>query len=372
MELRRGSFIKKMILVICFLLILSWIILNDTSCLFGGITRKITLQRIQLTTFQEIHLKRTIGEIKVEEIPLDEVLNVEVNVTSKVQVVPLWTNNDSLTDGIEVSPKYRVLKHQGLVATRQLPSALIIGVKKGGTRALLEFLRLHPDIRAAGSEVHFFDHHYPKGFHWYRHRMPPTLEGQVTMEKTPSYFITAEAPRRVQLMNPGTKLIVVVRDPVTRAISDYTQVKSKRPNLPKFEERAFVNGSQIVDTNWAPLRIGVYSRYLERWLQYFPLSQLLFVSGERLIADPVFEITRVQDFLGLKRVISEKHFYFNSTKGFPCLKKSERSAAPHCLGKTKGRSHPHIQQTAIERLRDFYRPFNQRFYQLTGINFEWT
>ena len=51
---------------------------------------------------------------------------------------------------------------------KKLPSALIIGVKKGGTRALLEFLRIHPDIRAAGSEVHFFDHNYSKGFHWYR------------------------------------------------------------------------------------------------------------------------------------------------------------------------------------------------------------
>lgn len=165
-----------------------------------------------------------------------------------------------------------------------------------------------------------------------RQRMPATLEGQITMEKTPSYFVTAEAPRRVQLMDPGTKLIVVVRDPVTRAISDYTQVKSKRSGMPKFEELAFLNGSKVVDTSWAPLRIGVYAKHLERWLNYFPLSQLLFVSGERLIADPAVEITRVQDFLGLKRLISEKHFYFNATKGFPCLLKSEERATPHCLG----------------------------------------
>jgi len=53
--------------------------------------------------------------------------------------------------------------------------------------------------------------------------MPPTLEGQVTMEKTPSYFVTKEVPERVYKMNPSIKLLVVVRDPVTRAISDYTQ-----------------------------------------------------------------------------------------------------------------------------------------------------
>ena len=51
---------------------------------------------------------------------------------------------------------------------RRLPQAIIIGVKKGGTRALLEFLRIHPDVRAPGPEVHFFDRHYDRGLEWYR------------------------------------------------------------------------------------------------------------------------------------------------------------------------------------------------------------
>ncbi|XP_052868001.1 heparan sulfate glucosamine 3-O-sulfotransferase 3B1 [Anopheles cruzii] len=269
--------------------------------------------------------------------------------------------------------KYHFLRQQVLRPSRHLPDALIIGVKKSGTRALLEFIRLHPDVRAAGCEVHFFDRHYNKGLPWYRHHMPPTIEGQITMEKTPSYFITRDAPRRVYNMNPATKLLVVVRDPVTRAISDYTQAKSKKSNMKRFEELAFTNGSAggVVDTNWGPVKIGVYAKYLERWLKSFPLSQLLFISGERLIADPAVEIARVQDFLGLKRVVDEKHFYFNSTKGFPCLLKSEERSGPHCLGKTKGRNHPHIHETAINRLRKFYRPFNQKFYQLSRINFGW-
>ncbi|KJH47621.1 hypothetical protein DICVIV_06280 [Dictyocaulus viviparus] len=45
---------------------------------------------------------------------------------------------------------------------------IIIGVKKAGTRALLEFLRLNPNIRAPGPEVHFFDKNYHKGLEWYR------------------------------------------------------------------------------------------------------------------------------------------------------------------------------------------------------------
>ncbi len=53
--------------------------------------------------------------------------------------------------------------------TRKLPQAIIIGVKKGGTRALLEFLRIHPDVRAPGPEPHFFDRHYHRGLEWYRY-----------------------------------------------------------------------------------------------------------------------------------------------------------------------------------------------------------
>ncbi|KAK3512079.1 hypothetical protein QTP70_030364 [Hemibagrus guttatus] len=202
--------------------------------------------------------------------------------------------------------------------------------------------------------------------------MPRTLDSQITMEKTPSYFVTHEAPRRIATMSQDTKLIVVVRNPVTRAISDYTQTLSKKPDIPSFEELAFKNRSQgLVDTSWNAIRIGMYILHLENWLQYFRLSQIHFVSGERLITDPAGELGRVQDFLGLKRIITDKHFYFNRTKGFPCLKKPESSSTPRCLGKSKGRTHVQIDQEVIEQLRDFYRPFNVKFYEMVGHDFRW-
>jgi len=54
--------------------------------------------------------------------------------------------------------------------------------------------------------------------------MPTTLDGELTMEKTPSYFVTRSVPSRMYNMSADVRLVVVVRDPVTRAISDYTQV----------------------------------------------------------------------------------------------------------------------------------------------------
>lgn len=74
------------------------------------------------------------------------------------------------------------------------PKALVIGVRKCGTRALLEMLYLHPRIQKAAGEVHFFDRdeNYWKGLEWYRKKMPHSFRGQITIEKSPSYFVTPE------------------------------------------------------------------------------------------------------------------------------------------------------------------------------------
>jgi hypothetical protein len=262
-----------------------------------------------------------------------------------------------------------------------------------------------------------------------RQQMPLTTEFQLTVEKTPSYFVTKLAPGRIRNMTSmpdygdrgdDLRLIVVVRDPVTRAVSDYTQAVAKRPDLPPFERLAFVASQQqnptpanddepapqpAVDTSWGAIKIGLYARHLERWLRHFRRDRIHFVHGERLVTDPAGELALVENFLGLRRLITADWFYFNSTKGFPCLRlplpfsrepaaeadavspslpassdswreqaSANDSVTPslRCLGKTKGRTHPTIDETVLQRLRDFYRPFNEKFYRMTGIDFDWS
>lgn len=69
----------------------------------------------------------------------------------------LWV--DTKLRNMSVAQKY---------GNKKLPNALIVGVKKGGTRAVLEFIRIHPDVRALGTEPHFFDRNYDRGLDWYR------------------------------------------------------------------------------------------------------------------------------------------------------------------------------------------------------------
>lgn len=70
-----------------------------------------------------------------------------------------FTHSDAPSNNISIANNF---------GSKKFPQAIIIGVKKGGTRALLEFLRIHPDVRAVGSEPHFFDRFYDKGLEWYR------------------------------------------------------------------------------------------------------------------------------------------------------------------------------------------------------------
>lgn len=81
----------------------------------------------------------------------------------------LFTNNDGEKHEATYNTHLNHHQNQNAFPEKRLPKAIIIGVKKGGTRALLEFLRAHPDVKATGPEPHFFDKNYEKGLEWYRY-----------------------------------------------------------------------------------------------------------------------------------------------------------------------------------------------------------
>ncbi|KRZ55953.1 Heparan sulfate glucosamine 3-O-sulfotransferase 3B1 [Trichinella nativa] len=247
---------------------------------------------------------------------------------------------------------------------KRLPDAIIIGVKKAGTRATLEYLRLHDQIKAPGPEIHFFDRNYKYGLDWYREQMPPAAPEDVIIEKTPRYFISPEAPTKIRSMNQKMKLIVVFRDPVTRLLS-----ASKRPGLPSFEQMAFLDANRTrVNRSWGAVHTGLYEKHLRHWLKLFPKSQILFISGEQLITNPVNVTANMEQFLNLPKKITDQHFAFGGK--FPCLKKLPLSE-PHCLGKTKGRLHPVVSEKDLQTLRRFYKPYNDVLYKLIGQSFDW-
>ncbi|XP_028395243.1 heparan sulfate glucosamine 3-O-sulfotransferase 5-like [Dendronephthya gigantea] len=263
---------------------------------------------------------------------------------------------------------------------KRFPTTLIIGVRKAGTRALLAILRLHPQVKSCGPEVHYFDQRYPRGVQWYLEQTAKVRSEQQTIEKTPSYFVVRGVPERVleysKAINKTLKFLVIFRDPTIRAVSDYVQlnlgVQAKYNRVLKpFEKMVMKNNSAFeIDTSWGVVKTGVYSKHLERWLRYFPREWFHFVSGEELVRDPFQEIKKVEKFLEISPYFQKSNFVFNAQKGFPCFRGTENKNE-RCLGKTKGRAHPTVHPRILSELRSYYAPFNEQLYKMTGRNFQW-
>ena len=259
-----------------------------------------------------------------------------------------------------------------------MPKVLITGVKKAGTTALLQILSLHPTVAAPLQEIHFFNIYYHKGLMWYRQVMPETLPSQVTLEKTPTYFTDGqEVAMRIFKFNPKLKFLIVVRDPVLRAISDFSQAQlvsySLNSNLTSIWEALTYrnsNGAVVVQQDSVFIQRGIYINHLMTWLKYFPLHQFHFVKGEELALKPTEEVVKVEKFLGLKNYFSEKNFYFNKAKGFPCFI-SWPLKRKFCLPDDKGRKHVPVDRKLVQLLRNYYKPFNERFSKVVRQQFNW-
>lgn len=254
---------------------------------------------------------------------------------------------------------------------RRLPSAVIMGVRKCGTRALLQFLSLHKDIEIAKEEVHFFNRKWNKGLDWYRSQMPVVKHHQISIEKTPGYFISFQAPSRIFAVNSAAKLLLIVREPVSRAISDYTQIFNNRlarnkSKLADFDNLAIKNGR--VMGNYKPVSTSIYHLHIRKWLDIFNPNSIHIIDGDNLIRNPLEELQKVEKFLQLDPFINKDMIYYNSTRKFYCMKKDSKNI---CLGSTKGRSHRPVSNQTIETLKKFYYPHNKEFFKIVNRTFTW-
>ena len=124
---------------------------------------------------------------------------------------------------------------------RPMLDFMIVGAQKCGTTALAHFRSQHPEIgMASPKEAHLFDS--PKySSDWtpeqIDERYRPFLEhctgAAVRGEATPIYMFLPEIAGELKRYNPDLKLIVLLRDPVERAISHFYMEKNRdKEHLP--------------------------------------------------------------------------------------------------------------------------------------------
>ena len=260
-------------------------------------------------------------------------------------------------------------------ATSQLgqhpPKLIIIGFSKCGTRALLDFLGLHPNVKVATQEINFFNRFYNNGFNWYLQQMPLShRETDVTLEKSPEYVHSPSAARRIHNYNRDIKLVVIFCNPVRRAISEWMQNAALHPenHAKDFESDVKLpNGSLKV--TYSPIERGRYSLYMRTWLKHFRSDQILTIDGDLFRTNPLPALQETIEYAKLEPFFTERNLYFNKTKGFFCMRTSDNYIK--CMGDNKGRSHPSVSDDVTDQMRKFYDPYNRELFRMLDRTFTW-
>jgi Sulfotransferase domain len=259
---------------------------------------------------------------------------------------------------------------------RLLPDFLVIGTAKSGTTTLHGWLSEHPFVEpAVKKEVHFFDYDWYRGVDWYRQHFPSRRDRDafarehgrpfLTGEASPTYISHEWAPGRIRKLLPHAKLIVAFRNPVDRAYSQF-QMSRREDEEPfeSFADAVAAEESRLRPEHerqrreprynswplgcWSYLWRSSYAEQIERWLTLFPREQFHFVATEGLEAEPQKALDDVYAFLDLPP-------YANADL-------AHRHVAPR---------YDPMPPDVRARLAEYFRPRNERLYELVGIDFGW-
>ncbi|RUS83332.1 hypothetical protein EGW08_008910 [Elysia chlorotica] len=258
-------------------------------------------------------------------------------------------------------------------AVKKFPTCIIFGVSKCGTKAVIEYLKLHPHVVAPRSEINFFNNEtlqFQHGLEWYIEQMPPSLEHQITVEKSPDYFQNHQCADLIRAASPATKLILLLREPIERLVSEYMQLSEKRPGLPEFDKWVIGQDTGDIDQRVPSVMVSAYSEHVSYWLSVFPRPQIHIIESQSLRDYPLQEMRKVESFLNLQPFFQPDDFYYNSTRGFYCMR-MRFTGKTKCLGKSKGREHITVSQSTMEKLKMFYQPYNNKLKQILTLDFPW-
>lgn len=258
---------------------------------------------------------------------------------------------------------------------RLLPDFLVIGAAKSGTTTLYGWLIEHPFVEPATmKEVHYFDYGWFRGEDWYRSHFPLARDRDrvqrergrpfLTGEASPTYISHPWAPGRLAATLPHARLIVALRNPIDRAYSQFQMsrregeeplesfadaIAAEEERLRPEIERVFTDqryNSWPIGC-WGYLLRSRYAEQIERWLELVPREQFLFVSTETMADQPLRTLHEICDFLDLPR---------HEPVQLPRFFNARYDAMPA--------------ETRAE-LGEYFRPHNERLYELVGVDFGW-
>lgn len=254
------------------------------------------------------------------------------------------------------------------------PDFLIIGAAKSGTTSLYNYLISHPAIAPARTkEIHYFDLYFQRGSAWYQshfklrspRRWSITSRSQpITGEASPYYIFHPHALRRIIKTLPRVRLIVLLRNPVERAYSQYQHVVRQGYETLSFEDAVASEEERLAGEvekmrkdesyysfnhqYYSYLARGLYADQLMRLKEVgFAPEQALVLQSEDFFARPAERLLKVWEFLELP------------------------NHPPRQFEKLNAGRYEKMAIATRNSLLKFYEPHNRRLYDLLGASFDW-
>ena len=206
-----------------------------------------------------------------------------------------------------------------------LPDFLVAGVPKAGTTALHVALSRHPGLYMSpikepkffltdgpppakggpGDALTYREHVWQRDK--YEELFAQAPEDSKKGESTPLYLYDPDAMRRIKDAIPDARFIVIIRDPVERAHSNWTHLWSAGLEPESDFVRACAEEERRKAQGWAPFwyytGLGKYGQQLEHAFGLFPRDQILVLRYRSLVDEPAAALDRICGFLGVKQGI---------------------------------------------------------------------
>ena len=208
--------------------------------------------------------------------------------------------------------------------TGRLPQFVIAGAPKAGTTALHAALATHPGLYLSPvKEPKYYltdgrppprsgqrgpgDAHSAQEWIWRRDRYLALFDGApagaVRGESTPFYLYDRAAQARLAADVPDVRVIVVVRDPVDRAYSNWAHLRADGLEPEADFGAAVALEEQRISDGWAPFwhyrGLGRYGAQLRDLYQHVPRERVFLLRYRQLVDTPRATLDAVSTFLGV-------------------------------------------------------------------------
>ena len=171
-----------------------------------------------------------------------------------------------------------------------------IGVQKSASTWVHRILEDHPDVLSPEpKELDYFSDNFSKGDDWYHSYFKnKSTKNQICGDISPSYFCAEGVVDRVYKYNPNIKIIVTLRDPYERALSNHLHLI--RNDLYKDNNQGFCFA---IKTHPEYIEQSLYYKHLSNWFKTFPRESFLILLQEDIKNNPDYCSKQIYSFLGI-------------------------------------------------------------------------